>query len=73
MVGSCLVIDWIFSLGVDDPIECESNPQQSLEHNQQQGKQFDHTLISPITLKFNISFTLYVCIAYFVVKLLVNP
>ena len=27
VVGSCLSYCWVFSLGVDNPIVCESNPQ----------------------------------------------
>ena len=60
VVGSCLVFDLIFSLGVDDPTECE-NPQQSLEQQQQQGKQFDHS--NPITFKFTFIYNLYTYMA----------
>ena len=55
------------SLGFDICGNPECDPQQPLEQ-QQQGKQFDHIPFNPITLKSNISFNLYVCIAYFVVK-----
>ena len=61
VVGSCLVIDWIFSLGIDDPIECENPPQQHLEQQQQQGKLFDHT--NPIFYTVYFDFQLYVCMA----------
>ena len=72
VVASCLLVVWVLSLGVDDPIECESNPQQSLEHNQQQGKLFDH--INPTFFKSLLYLQLVCMHGYFVVKVwLVDP
>ena len=55
------MVDLIFSLGVDDPIESDSAPQQHLEQQQQQGKLFDH--INPVFYKVYFDFQLYVCMA----------
>ena len=51
-----------FSLGADECVNLESDPQPSIEQ-QQQGKQFDH--INPIKLKSIIllSTYMYMCIA----------
>ena len=53
----------LFRLGADECVDNASDPQQHFEQ-QQPGKQFDH--VNPSIFKFNILFTLYVCIAYFV-------
>ena len=58
------MFDWVFSLGVDDPIQCEQQ--------QQQGKLFDH--INPIFYKVYFYLQLVYMHGYFVVKLwLVAP
>ena len=54
MILFILIGSFRFSLGADDCVDNQSDPQQHLEHNQQ-GKQFDH--VNPIIFKSNILFT----------------
>ena len=61
VVGSCFVVDWIFSLGIDDIIECATDPQQHIEHISNQASCL--TIPIPFSIKFTFIYNLYTCMA----------
>ena len=68
VVGSCFVVDWIFSLGYDICGNPENDPpEQDLEQQQQPGKLFDH--INPSFLSSLLLFTTSIHAWLFVFKL----
>ena len=64
--SSFLSVLFAFSLGADECVDNQSDPQQHFEQ-QQQGKQFDH--VNPIIFKSNILFS--TCM-YALLNLLLN-